>query len=73
MLHEAVKQLYTRQLGRAVGDDIVQEGTADDGAATRWSFTEITPDGFRWTGERSLDGEVTWQLQADFHAGRIGT
>jgi hypothetical protein len=35
-------------------------------------FTEITPDGFRWTGERSLDGGAAWQLQADFHARRIG-
>jgi hypothetical protein len=67
---DPLKQLYTRQIGRARGRDIVQEGTADDGAATRWSFTEITPDGFRWTGERSLDGGVTWQLQADFHARR---
>src|SRR5215217_7286452 len=67
---DPLRQLYTRQLGRSVGDDIVQEGTADDGATTRWSFTEITPDGFRWTGERSLDGGATWQLQADFRARR---
>ena len=69
---DPLKQLYTRQIGRARGRDIVQEGTADGGAATRWSFTEITPDGFRWTGERSLDGGATWQLQADFRARREG-
>jgi len=69
---DPLKQLYTRQIGRARGRDIVQEGTADGGAATRWSFTEITPDGFRWTGERSLDGGATWQLQADFRARRAG-
>ena len=67
---DPLKQLYTRQIGRARGRDIVQEGTADGGAATRWSFTEITPDGFRWTGERSPDHGATWQLQADFRARR---
>ena len=67
---DPLKQLYTRQIGRARGSDIVQEGTADGGAAMRWSFTEITPDGFRWTGERSRDGGATWQLQADFRARR---
>jgi hypothetical protein len=36
----------------------------------RWSFTEITPDSFRWTGKRSRDDGKTWQLQADFRARR---
>jgi hypothetical protein len=36
----------------------------------RWSFTEITPDSFRWTGERSRDDGKTWHLQADFRARR---
>ncbi len=41
---DPVKQLYTRQIGRARGHDIVQEGVDDAGAAIRWSFTEITPE-----------------------------
>ena len=53
------------------GRDIVQEGTDDAGAAIRWSFTEITPDSFRWRGERSLDRGATWQLQAEFFARRV--
>jgi hypothetical protein len=69
---DPLKQYYTRQIGRAVARDIVQEGKTDDGAAIRWRFTEITPDGFRWTGERSPDGGATWQLQADFRARREG-
>jgi catechol 2,3-dioxygenase-like lactoylglutathione lyase family enzyme len=48
----------------------VQEGRNDAGEATRWSFTDITPDSFCWTGERSLDDGLTWQLQAVFLARR---
>ena len=63
---DPLKQLYTRQTGRAQGRDIVQLGQADNGVPLRWTFTEITPDSFRWLGERSLDGGASWQLQADF-------
>jgi hypothetical protein len=67
---DPLKQLYLRQLGRARGRDIVQEGKAGDSVFTRWSFTELTPNSFRWTGERSADGEA-WQLQAEFFARRV--
>ena len=40
---DPLKQYYMRQIGRARGNDIVQEGKTDDGVAARWSFTEITP------------------------------
>lgn len=69
---DPLKQLYTRQIGRAHGNDIVQEGKADTGAAIRWSFSEITPNSFRWRGERSFDDGVTWQLQSEFRARRVG-
>ena len=46
---DPVRQFYTRQIGRARGSDIVQLGKNDAGEAVRWSFTEITPDSFRWT------------------------
>jgi hypothetical protein len=65
------RQVYTRQTGRAQGKDIVQLGQADSGVPLRWTFTDITPASFRWLGERSLDGGVSWQLQADFHARRV--
>jgi hypothetical protein len=65
-----VRQFYSRQIGRARDNDIVQLGKNDAGEAVRWSFTEIAPDSFRWTGERSRDDGKTWQLQADFHARR---
>ncbi len=68
---DPMRQVYVRQIGRAQGNDIAQEGKTENGAATRWSFTEITPDSFRWRGERSLDGGATWQLQAEFLARRV--
>ena len=68
---DPVKQYYKRQLGRARGQKIVQEGANVSGEGVRWSFTDITPDSFRWLGERSRDGGLTWQLQAEFHASRV--
>jgi hypothetical protein len=72
---DPLRQTYTRQIGRASGRDIVQLGENNAGEATRWSFTEIAPDSFRWTGERAPAGSEaspSWQLQADFRARRAG-
>src|ERR1700737_2955285 len=57
---DPLHQYYSRQLGRASGKDIVQEGHNSAGDAVRWSFTEITPDSFRWIGERSQNQGETW-------------
>jgi len=64
-------QYYTRQIARARGSDIVQEGTNDAGEAVRWSFIEIAPDSFRWLGERSRDAGASWERQAEFFARRV--
>jgi hypothetical protein len=64
------RQFYGRQIGRAYGADIVQLGKSDDGNDTRWSFTDITPDWFRWLGEFSTDGGATWRLRAEFKCRR---
>jgi hypothetical protein len=69
--NDPLKQYYTRQIGRARGKDIVQEGRTDAGEGTRWSFTEITPDSFRWTGERSRKADAVWQVEAEFLARRV--
>jgi len=63
---DPLRQYYTRQIGRAQGADIVQEGKNDRGDDTRWSFSEITPNSFRWRGEHSTDAGKTWTLQAEF-------
>jgi len=68
---DPLRQFYTRQIGRARGDDIVQEGRNDAGHLVRWSFTRIKPDSFCWLGERSQDGGTTWHLQAQFLARRV--
>ena len=52
------------------GDDIVQLGTRPDGKLIRWSFSEITPNSFRWRGEISDDEGVSWRLNVEFLARR---
>jgi hypothetical protein len=70
---DPVKQYYTRQIGHARGNDIVQEGTDAVGTPLRWSFTEITPNSFHWLGERSPDGGQSWWLQIEFFASRVAS
>jgi hypothetical protein len=64
-------QYYSRQLGRAEGDRIVQTGTDAHGDTVRWSFSDITKNSFRWLSERSHDGGGTWRLEVEFLACRI--
>ncbi len=59
------------QVGRRVGDEIVQEGARADSTATRWRFTEITPDSFHWIGEAYSPGSQSWKLEGEFRAKRI--
>lgn len=63
---DPLKQYYTRQLGRARGADIVQQGHTDKGIPVRWSFLDRRPDAFRWLGEYSTDGGASWLVQAEF-------
>jgi hypothetical protein len=59
------------QIGRRIGNEIVQIGARPDGTPTRWRFTEISPDSFHWIGEAlDLDGR-TWKLEGEFRATRI--
>lgn len=68
---DPLRQFYARQVGRAVGAEIVQEGTDGAGTPIRWRFTEIAPDSFLWIGERSFDGGATWERQTEFRARRV--
>ena len=61
---------YRYQVGRQQGADIVQDGTTETGALSRWSFTEITPRSFRWKGEVSLDKGTSWRLVVEVFARR---
>ena len=62
---------HERQIGRRVGQDIVQIGTRPDGTTTRWTFREITPNSFHWTGEALNPDGRTWRLEGDFRATRV--
>jgi hypothetical protein len=61
-----------RQLGRPVGNDIVQDGEPDaNGEHTRWVFRDITPHTFLWCNERSADGGQSWRRVQEMHARRV--
>jgi hypothetical protein len=57
-----------RFIGRRVESGIVLNDI--DGAGERWSFHDIAPDSFRWTGETSRDGGKTWVQYEEMHARR---
>ena len=61
---------FTQQIGRAQGADIVQTGSDPRGGSMRWTFSEIQPDSFHWTGERAPD-DRTWRREVDIHARRV--
>ena len=69
--NDPLKQYYPRQIGRARGRDIVQDGTTEDGTPVRWTFTDKMPNSFRWLGERSLDQGRSWHVEAEFLAKRV--
>jgi hypothetical protein len=60
-----------QQIGRRIGADIVQVGARPDGTPTRWRYTEITRDSFRWLGEALQPDGQTWRLEGEFRARRI--
>ena len=62
---------HERQIGRRVGKDVVQIGTRPNGTTTRWMFSEITDDSFRWTGEALNPDGRTWTLEGEFRARRV--
>jgi len=57
-------------IGRRVGKEIVQLGTHANGTPIRWTFTDISSDSFRWTGDALEPDGKTWKLEAEFHAFR---
>lgn len=68
---DPVRQYYSRQIGRARGRDIVQDGVDGTGTKVRWSFTEMTGDAFLWRGERAAADGVAWRTQAEFRVRRV--
>ncbi len=64
------RSVFRQQIGRARGADIVQEGTAETGDHSRWSFTEITADSFHWQGEAKPANAADWRLVVEVKARR---
>jgi hypothetical protein len=57
-------------LARSVGDEIVLEGSFEEGVRTRWIFFEITHDSFSWRAVESKDEGESWTLLQEMKARR---
>lgn len=74
--NDPATNVFTQQIGRARGEDIVQEGPDPRGGSMRWTFTEIdrrTKPGvasFHWIAEHALDDE-NWRKEVDILARRV--
>ena len=55
------------------GNEIVQDGKDADGKPSRWIFSDITPDSFRWRAVSSDDNGTTWKLREEMLAHRISS
>jgi hypothetical protein len=62
---------FEEQIGRRVGEEIVQVGMRANGTPTRWRFTEIAPASFHWLGEALEPDGKTWRLEGEFRARRM--
>ena len=67
---DPARSTFRHQIGRAKGEDIVQEGTTESGAMSRWSFTKITANSFHWLGEGKPAEGSSWQLIVEVQAQR---
>jgi hypothetical protein len=61
---------FRQQIGRVEGRNIVQQGTTESGALSRWSFTAITANSFHWLGEAKPAGGTNWHLLVEVRAQR---
>ena len=68
--NDPATNLFTQQIARARGRDIVQEGPDPRGGTMRWTFSEIEAASFHWTAERSSDGK-NWRKEVDIRAHRM--
>ncbi len=67
---EPTRPFEIRQVGRAVGPDIVQMGEEVNGITRRWRFVEIADRSFKWLGDASRDKGDTWTLEMEMRARR---
>ncbi len=53
-----------------VDDKIILEGPDPDGTLNRWTFSDISPSAFTWTGVESRDGRA-WRLNQRMQGTRL--
>lgn len=56
---------------RAVDDEIVMEGSYEQGQPVQWIFSNITPHSFRWRNVIWEDSAQKWRLQEEVTAHRL--
>ena len=67
--HGALNGSTFRFLARKLGGEIVMEGLETE-ELSRWIFSEITPQSFRWRAVASADGGKTWVTEQEMSARR---
>jgi hypothetical protein len=69
--HGVLNGVVYKFLARRVGAEIVLEGQ-DLGEPSRWIFSDIEADSFRWRAVSSTDGGKTWVLDQEMIVRRKG-
>jgi hypothetical protein len=57
-------------IARRIDDEIILEGSFEDGVVTRWIFSDVTSQSFSWRAVESCDGGDTWSLRQEMKAQR---
>ncbi len=68
--HGPVRGVVMPFIGRQVGSEIVLEGSFEPDVATRWIFSDITSQTFRWRAVESRDGWRTERMTQRMFARR---
>jgi hypothetical protein len=68
--NDPATNVFTQQIARARDRDIVQEGPDPRGGLMRWTFSEIEPRSFHWTGECARHSK-TWRREVDIRTRRV--
>lgn len=66
-----VRHLVRPFIAKQVQDEIVLEGSFTGGTITRWIFSAITADTFKWRNVESADNGTTWKQVQHMAARRI--
>ncbi len=67
--HGPVNGVVNPFIARQIDDDMVLE-RAEGGETTRWIFTDITPNSFRWMNIISPDAGRSWTMRQEMRAVR---